>query len=910
MQNLLKRQLKKYFGDPTSVPESLKTFIEAVEAAYRQSDEDRKMLERSLELSSQELIGINKNLERLVQVRIESEKALALKNKNLEILNIITKAVHGSNDLEEVYEIALDLVTELDNVDTAFIYLVGKDREEAVLQAHRNLPEDYLHNARRIAYPGGATWKVINTGRVLNIDNVQIDPIVGLAGSKLGHHGMLGIPIVSEGEVIGVIWFLSYKERRFEREEIDLLTSIGNHIAIAIGKAKLYKDLARRSRYEEIVRTVIQNVHSSIDLQEVLENAVQSMRENIESVDNVAIYMVEGEAAVLKAHRGLTDSFIERAGMIPYPNGFTWKTITEGKPRYCADTDNDEYIGLAGRNAGIKSYLSMPIIYKDTIVGCININSKQKNAFDEEELQLLEVVSQQIRAAIGNAKQADALRESEARHRTIVEQTYDMTIECDALSIIQYANPQHKDVLGYNPEELVGTNCILLVHEEDRERVMADFQRGLQSNEVVHTTTYRCKHKNGEIRWLESTGKAFKTAGGQIHGFIFSRDITGNRKMEEELLKSQKLESLSILAGGIAHDFNNILTIILGNVNIARTKLNPQDKTYERLAEAEKAIYTATGLTQQLLTFSKGGTPVKKAMAIDKLLKDSTLFALRGSNIECVFAIERDLLQAEIDEGQINQVINNLIINARHAMSGGGSIEVGAKNIILEERNVLNLPKGEYVETSVKDSGVGIPEEHLQKIFDPFFTTKKEGSGLGLASAFSIVRQHNGHICVDSELGQGTTFTIYLPAIKESSCTTGHEENGVKRGWGNILIMDDDVQIGEILCEMLTVLGYKPRFTNDCSEAIKLYKDSLESGEKIDAVILDLTIPGDIGGNGTLKKLLYINPDIKAIVSSGYSKDGGIADYETSGFKAYLPKPYTMTRLSEVLHEVLKSPKG
>lgn len=909
MQSLLKRQLRKYFGDLTSVPESLRTFIETVEETYSQSDEDRKMLERSLELSSQELIEKNKNLQHMIQERIESEKTLALKNKKLEILNIITEAVHKTHKLEEVYNIALDLVTELENVDMAAIYLVDKNNNEAVLQAYRNLPEDYIRKAGRIPYPQGATWQIIISERLLNSENVRMDPHFGQAGRDVGPHSALGIPITSEKEVIGVIWFISYIEERFDKDETALLTSIGNQIAIAIGKAKLYRDLARRSRYEEIVRTIIQNVHSSIDLQEVLENAVQSMRENIEGVDIAVIYMVEGEEAVLNSHSGFTDPYIVRAGRIPYPNGFTWKTLMEGKPRYCADTDNDEYIGPAGRDEGIKSYLSMPIIYKDTIVGCININSKQKNAFDEEELQLLEIVSQQIRTAIGNAKQAAALRESETRHRTIVEQTYDMTIECDALGVIHYANPQHKDMLGYDPEELIGTNCMLLVHEEDRERVMADFQRGLQSNEVVHTKTYRCRHKNGELRWLESTGKTFKTAGGQIHAVISSRDITGNKKMEEELLKSQKLESLSILAGGIAHDFNNILTIILGNVNIARIKLNPQDKSYERLAEAEKAIRTATGLTRQLLTFSRGSAPIKKTVAIDKLLTDSTLFALRGTNIECVFYIEKDLLPAEIDEGQINQVINNLIINARHAMPDGGLIEVSAKNVILEERNVLNLPKGEYVGISVKDSGVGIPEEHLQKIFDPFFTTKKEGSGLGLASAFSIVKQHNGHLNVDSELGKGATFTLYLPAIRKSTRMTEHEEKGMKRGRGNILIMDDDVHIREILGEMLSELGYNPKFAKDCSEAIKSYKDSMESGENIEAVILDLTIPGDIGGNGTLKKLLDLNPDIKAIVSSGYSKNGVIADYEIYGFKAYLPKPYTMTQLSEVLHDVIISPK-
>jgi signal transduction protein with GAF and PtsI domain len=321
MQNLLKRQLKKYFGDLTSVPESLRTFIDAVNETYRQSDEDRKMLEHSLELSSQELIGINKNLEHLVQVRIESEKTLALKNKKLEILNIITEAVHRTHELEEVYSIALDLVTDLESVDMAAIYLVDKNNKEAVLQAHRNLPEDYIQRAGRIAYPQGATWHVINSGTLLNSENVQIDPHIGQAGKVIGHHSALGIPVTLEKEVIGVIWFVSYKERRFEKEEIDLLTSIGNQIAIAIGKAKLYRNLARRSRYEEIVRTVIQNVHSSIDLQEVLENAVQSMRENIEGVDIAVIYMVEGEEAVLKSHRGFTDPYIARAGRIPYPKG-------------------------------------------------------------------------------------------------------------------------------------------------------------------------------------------------------------------------------------------------------------------------------------------------------------------------------------------------------------------------------------------------------------------------------------------------------------------------------------------------------------------------------------------------------------------------------------------------------------
>ncbi len=327
------------------------------------------------------------------------------------------------------------------------------------------------------------------------------------------------------------------------------------------------------------------------------------------------------------------------------------------------------------------------------------------------------------------------------------------------------------------------------------------------------------------------------------------------------------------------------------------------------LSEAEDAIQRATGLTQQLLTFSKGGEPNVKVMTIHEILEDSTKFALRGSNVECDFSIEDNLLPVEIDEGQINQVINNLIINAQHAMPDGGSIQVGAKNVILEEGNNLNLPQGEYVEVNVKDSGGGIPKEHLQKIFDPFFTTKEHGSGLGLASSFSIVKQHNGHITVDSKVNEGSTFTIYLPAIKESPSELEDKEFNLKRGEGNVLIMDDELKIRETLSEMITQLGYNPILAKNSSEAIKIYNESVESGDRLDAVILDLTIPGDIGGKETLKKLLDINPNLKAIVSSGYSENGGISNYDKYGFKAFMPKPYNINNVSKVLHDVVMSPE-
>src|SRR3990172_3714205 len=344
--------------------------------------------------------------------RKQVEEELNNRNKDLEILNTITQAVHQSLDLKEVYRIALDQVIELDNVDLACIYLVYEAKNVAVMQDQRNFPEEFLQRAGVIPYPKGATWKVISTGKISNVKNAQTDPDVGPAGRDLGFRSMLGIPINLEGKTIGVIWLLSYKEYLFTTREEGLLVSIGNHVATAIAKAKLYGELSKKSRYETIISAVTRSVHQSIELQEVLENAVDAMSKNISGVEHVAIHLVEGEEAVIKAYRGHPDWFIERVRRIPYPKGFTWKTIIEGKPRYCPDVDQDTFIGPAGREVGTKSYLSMPIRNQSKTVGCINVHSFQKNAFDEGELKLLEIVAQQIEVAINNAQIAEALRQS------------------------------------------------------------------------------------------------------------------------------------------------------------------------------------------------------------------------------------------------------------------------------------------------------------------------------------------------------------------------------------------------------------------------------------------------------------------------------------------------------------------
>ena len=387
----------------------------------------------------------------------------------------------------------------------------------------------------------------------------------------------------------------------------------------------------------------------------------------------------------------------------------------------------------------------------------------------------------------------------------------------------------------------------------------------------------------------------------------YFHDLTERKRLEEELIIAHKLDSLGVLAGGIAHDFNNILTGIIGNISIVRYKMDPNDKLHEILNEAEKAAFQAKTLTQQLLTFSKGGAPVKRLTVLSDLLRESATFASRGSKAKCEFRLAPNLNMTEVDPGQIGQVISNIVLNAVQAMPEGGDIEIQAGNINIEKTQKLPLKPGTYVYTSIKDNGNGIPAAHLEKIFDPYFTTKQTGSGLGLATSYSIIKKHGGHITVESEAGKGSVFTFYLPAYKGKTDASGlTKDTELKPGRGRVLVMDDDKMICTFLKRVLTDLGYTVESALDGNDAASLYAETWKTKEAFDIVILDLTVPGGKGGIETLKNLKKLDPNIKAIVSSGYSNDPILANYSKHGFAAVLPKPYDVREVSELLHRLLK----
>jgi two-component system cell cycle sensor histidine kinase/response regulator CckA len=392
-------------------------------------------------------------------------------------------------------------------------------------------------------------------------------------------------------------------------------------------------------------------------------------------------------------------------------------------------------------------------------------------------------------------------------------------------------------------------------------------------------------------------------ATGRLQGFIFVfRNPDELTLTPDELIKTNRFESLGLLASGIAHDFNNLLTTILGGVSLAK-----DTRDYSALADSEKACLAAKSLTKQLLLFAKGGTNAKNVVAPADILNEAARIAAAGSIATVSINVAPDAAPVLVSRSQILQVFQNLVVNAVQAMRSatGGKIQLRASNIILADDQIPPLPAGNYVEFEVRDNGAGIPPENLQRIFDPFFTTKKHGTGLGLSTVLSIVQQHGGQIGVDSTVGEGTVFTVFLPPAASAPEVEARHAPTLRFGTGRVLYMDDDLKICQLTGSMLTSLEYKYDVSHNGEEAVALYRRYLNVGRPYDAVILDLTVIGGMGGEETFKQLRELDPDVRAIVASGYDNDEMVKRYLDMGFCGYLTKPYRVTDLGKVLKTVL-----
>lgn len=485
----------------------------------------------------------------------------------------------------------------------------------------------------------------------------------------------------------------------------------------------------------------------------------------------------------------------------------------------------------------------------------------------------------------------------------------------DLVSNVIIGSDEAYRIFGYNKDALKVTYEVFIesVHPDDKDHVIKSLNDAI-SNKTPLDMEYRILRAGSEERHIhgrgiityDHDGKPIKMAG-TVH------DVTEKRKLDAELLRSQKLESIGRLAGGIAHDFNNLLLGIIGNVSLAKNFVKQDDRVFTFLNNIEKTAMRTKDLTSQILTFSKGGEPIRELLPIKQLLRDCAALVLRGSNIECNYDLSENLPNVEIDEGQISQVFNNIFLNARHATLNAGSreINIAAKAVHVTKTDGTPLPDGDYVRISIKDSGAGIPPEIIHKIFDPFFTTQERASGLGLAVAYSVIKKHGGHIGVESKPGQGATFNVYLPAVAtvrtEKSATTPQEIPA--SGGDKVLVMDDEEVVRDVTGEMLKLIGYRAEFAIDGSQVIEMYKKAYNMGAPYAAVIMDLTIPGAMGGKEAIDKLIAINPKIKVIVSSGFSKDPIMSNYKKYGFAGVLAKPYRVSEFSRIVREVLAGEK-
>ncbi len=419
--------------------------------------------------------------------------------------------------------------------------------------------------------------------------------------------------------------------------------------------------------------------------------------------------------------------------------------------------------------------------------------------------------------------------------------------------------------------------------------------------------------RDGNERVIEQVASPIRDNKNEVAGVVLVfRDITARQRAETERRKAETLEQLGLLAGGIAHDFNNLLTAIIGNISLASVLLPPNDEMAERLDDAKNASLRARDLAQQLLTFARGGTPIKKTASIGKLIQDTVSFSLRGSHNRSEFEFGVDLSSAEIDAGQISQVIANLVVNADQAMPNGGTLHVSCENFSYSATTtpaVPDLAAGDYVRIRIRDEGVGIPAKYMKRIFDPYFTTKPKGSGLGLATAYSIIKNHSGLMTVESEVHVGTTFTIYLPAAldQEMPVEAPRTFTPAMPGTGRVLVVDDEDAIRDLVEFTLTRLGYKVWQAATALEGVNIYREKFEADERFDAVILDLTLPGGIGGKEALKKLIEIDPTVNAIVSSGYATDATMSRYQDFGFRGVIAKPYEAAELGKIVHDVIES---
>jgi PAS domain S-box-containing protein len=721
----------------------------------------------------------------------------------------------------------------------------------------------------------------------------------------------LAAPIVFGEKTIGLL-SIANRAMGYTDADQDLLESITNFVS-PILNARL-----ERNRQEQERRLAEEKVRLNASRVQILFNISQYGARNVQDLLdytlNVAIqltgskvgylYHYDEESQVFILNTWSRDVMQECSVVEPQTvyhlnqTGIWGEAVRQRQPIMVNDfkAPNPLKRGYPAGHVELSRYLTVPVFDQGKIVAVVGVANKERD-YDETDVLQLSLL-------MDGVWKITKLKEAEESFQVLVNQA-PMGIFIVQEGKCQMVNPGFEQVTGYTAYELLNRYNRILVHPDYRETVRENAIR-MVKGQIDLPYEFPIITKSGETRWvLEKVTSTMYRGKRAVLGYFL--DISKHKNLEDHFLQAQKMEAVGTLAGGIAHDFNNILTAILGNIGLAAME-QCSAPVKNRLAQAEAACWRAQALSQQLLTFAKGGVPIKKLFSVAELLTESTAFTCIGSPVKCDTAFPENLWWIEADPGQIGQVFQNLTINAIQAMPTGGRLKIGAENLTLETESNLPLNPGRYIKVSVQDQGMGIPAEHLPRIFDPYFTTKQKGSGLGLASAYAIIKKHHGHVMVESIPGVKTTFSVYLPAVDQQGIPAPAEDTELLVGKGKILVMDDEEMVREVLGRLLVRLGYEVEFAADGGEAVEIFTQAHGSGQVFAAVILDLTVPGGMGGKETLEKLLQIDPQVKALVSSGYSDDPIMADFQKYGFSGVIAKPYKISELGKILHQVITCP--
>jgi PAS domain S-box-containing protein len=591
------------------------------------------------------------------------------------------------------------------------------------------------------------------------------------------------------------------------------------------------------------------------------------------------------------------------------------------KPLVVSDLRADarfEKLRGEGYFEGAQAVLEQPLRHGHKLAGLLSFHSPHPRQWTSAEKVILQEIADYIAAAYAQFDVSEQRRHAEAaleaekeRLAVTLRSIADGVITTDIDGKIILVNRAAEQITGWPQRDAIGrriSEVFAIVDEKTRERLTNPADRALRDGQPHAGLGAILRGRDGKERIITESAAPIRNHNSELIGAaLVFRDVTEKRRIERELQKASKLESVGLLAGGIAHDFNNILSVVLGNVTLCKMLSAQNSTVHDRLGQAEKGCLRARELTQQLLTFAKGGAPIRKAASIVEIVHESTGFAARGSNVQCENVAAPDLWAVEVDEGQISQVFNNLVINAIQAMPEGGTLRTRMENREIVPSDRLPVVPGRYVHISVEDTGCGIPREFIPRIFDPYFSTKQDGSGLGLATSYAIIQKHMGSITVESTVGKGTTFQIYLPASSTPVAPKKVVPEPVPRGRGRVLIMDDERAILDLARESLGRFGYDVDTAVHGAEAIEKFQSAATGGRPFEAIIMDLTVPGGMGGKEAMKRLLEIDPKVRAIVSSGYSHDPVMANYKQFGFAGVVEKPYQIDVLAKAIAGIINS---